>query len=71
MIFCDPPYHLGLWQHALIDIDKHEMLNPEGIMIVEHGTDEELEAELLNLEVIKQVKYGHTTSIDIYERKVE
>ena len=22
IIFCDPPYHLGLWQRALIEIDK-------------------------------------------------
>ena len=71
LIFCDPPYHLGLWQRALIEIDKNEMLNSEGLMIVEHGADEVLESELNNLEIVRQVNYGHTTSIDIYIRKGE
>ena len=71
LIFCDPPYHFGLWQRALLEIEKREMLTPEGIMVVEHGTDEILDITLSNLESIRQVKYGHTTTIDIYKRKVE
>ena len=75
LIFCDPPYNKGLWQHALLEIDNLDLLNNEGLIIIEHGADESLETSNLptvftNIEIIRQVKYGHTTAVDIFKRKV-
>ena len=71
LIFCDPPYHMGLWEHSLCEIDKNNLLVSEGLMIVEHGVDETLENELKYLECIRQIGYGKTTAIDIFKRKVD
>lgn len=75
LIFCDPPYNKGLWQRALLEIDNLDLLNNEGLIIIEHGADESLETSNLptvftNIEIIRQVKYGHTTAVDIFKRKV-
>ena len=78
LIFCDPPYNKGLWQRALVGIDNLNLLNSEGLLIIEHGADESLEEVkkssnlqiiLTNIELIRQIKYGHTTAIDIFKRK--
>ncbi|MBR1728916.1 MAG: 16S rRNA (guanine(966)-N(2))-methyltransferase RsmD [Selenomonadaceae bacterium] len=66
LIFCDPPYNLGLWQRALVEIDELNLLKVNGIFIIEHGINETIESQPKNLELIRQVKYGHTTAIDIY-----
>ena len=83
LIFCDPPYNKGLWQRTLIDIDNLNLLTVEGLLIIEHGIDESLKSNTniniskktnlsvttLNLEVIRQINYGHTTAIEIFKRK--
>lgn len=74
LIFCDPPYNKGLWQRTLLDIDNLNLLNSEGLIVIEHGVDESLETSNLptvftNIEIIRQVKYGHTTAVDIFKRK--
>ena len=70
LIFCDPPYHLGLWQRALIEIDEANLLSNEGLVIIEHGADENMESALTNLESIRQVEYGKTTAIEFFKNKV-
>ena len=69
IIFCDPPYNKGLWQNTLILIDKLNLLSDNGILIIEHGADESLEAKLNNLELLRQTKYGHTTCIEMFKLK--
>lgn len=71
LIFCDPPYHLGLWQRALIEIDRLEVLSGAGLIVVEHGADEQIETSFMSLELMRQVSYGRTTAIEIFKRKVE
>ena len=73
LIFCDPPYNKGLWQRALLEVDNLNLLSTEGLMIVEHGADESLDTSNLstiftNIEFIRQVKYGHTTAVDIFKK---
>ena len=81
LIFCDPPYNKGLWQRTLIEIDNLNLLKSEGLLIVEHGAEESLETEkstfnssnlsiiFRNIENIRQIKYGHTTAVEIFKRK--
>ncbi len=70
LVFCDPPYHAGLWEQALQMVDRLELLDPEGLLVVEHGGDELLpEAELQGLECIREVRYGPVSTIHIFRRK--
>ena len=53
LIFCDPPYHKGLWQQALVQIDKSDGLMAEnGILVVEHGADENDVPQLDQLKLV-------------------
>lgn len=68
LIFCDPPYHRGLWQRALEQIDGSEGLMAEtGIMVVEHGADENDYPELSRLQLVHNRRYGHTTQLSFFQ----
>ena len=66
LIFCDPPYHKGLWERALLFFDSAEVLAAEGMLIVEHGRDENVLPELQRLERIRNQTYGSTTQLSIF-----
>ena len=76
LIFCDPPYNKGLGQRTLDEIYKLDLLMPEGLLIIEHGADEIIDISSilsgtpLNFKIIRQIKYGHTTVIDIFKRSI-
>jgi len=68
LIFCDPPYHKGLWQQALKQIDVSAGLMAEnGILVIEHGADENDVPELENLLLMHNRRYGHTTQISFFQ----
>ena len=70
LIFCDPPYHKGLWEQVLQKVDASELLASDGLLVIEHGGDEALtDAGLLTLDNIREVRYGHTSAIHIFRRK--
>ena len=69
LIFCDPPYHKGLWERALSAIDASDLLAYEGILVVEHGADENEYPELRNLQLALNKRYGHTTQLSFFQRK--
>ena len=64
LIFSDPPYAKGLAQKSLNLVAELNLLN--GLMIVEHGAEEIL---ISNLELVRKINYGRTTTIEIFERK--
>lgn len=65
LIFCDPPYAKGLAQKSLELVAELNLLN--GLMIVEHGAEEILVSDF---ELIREITYGHTTTIKIFKRKI-
>ena len=68
LIFCDPPYHKGLWQQALRQIDASDGLMAEnGILVVEHGAEENEIAELSRLQLVHNRRYGHTTQLSFFQ----
>ena len=71
LVFCDPPYHKGLWQRALVFFDTKEILQPDAIVIVEHGLDEEELPELVSLERVRNQRYGAATQLSFFQRKGE
>ena len=68
LIFCDPPYHNGLWQQALRQIDASDGLMAEnGILVVEHGAEENEIPELSRLQLVHNRRYGHTTQLSFFQ----
>ena len=68
LIFCDPPYHKGLWQQALKQIDASDGLMAEnGILVVEHGAEENEIPELSRLQLVHNRRYGHTTQLSFFQ----
>jgi 16S rRNA (guanine966-N2)-methyltransferase len=60
IIFVDPPYHRQYCQKALALITKYRLLGNNGVLIVEHHSDEVLKVPE-NLSLKKKKKYGETT----------
>ena len=72
LIFCDPPYAKNIFARILQTIDQSNILNSGGKFIFEYGI--EFEKDLPNLEnisLIREISYGHTTGILIFEKKSE
>ncbi|MCR5833943.1 MAG: 16S rRNA (guanine(966)-N(2))-methyltransferase RsmD [Selenomonadaceae bacterium] len=69
LIFSDPPYAQGLAQISINLTAELNLLNVNGLMIVEHGANEFLTDIPENFTLIRQINYGHTTAADIFTRK--
>ena len=68
LIFSDPPYAKGLAQKSLDLVAEKNLLVKGGLMIIEHGATEILDAPI-NFQLIRKITYGHTTAVTILERK--
>lgn len=64
-IFLDPPYKQGLINPTLEAIEKVEIINPGGMIIIEHHRDEQLEKKLGKFVMFDQRTYG-STQISFY-----
>lgn len=69
VIFMDPPYYKDMFIDALTNIDQKDILQEEGIIVVEHDTKENLADKVGRLEKFKSKKYGNTT-ISLYQMEV-
>lgn len=67
-VFCDPPYHKGLWERALAALDASPMLSKGAIVIVECGEDEQTVPALSTLSLVREERYGHTTRVRFFEK---
>ena len=66
VIFSDPPYNKELAQISLNLVAELKLLKISGLMIVEHGAEENLIAPK-KFELLRKLSYGHTTAIEIFE----
>lgn len=71
LIFCDPPYHLGLSHKALSVLDESVVVAPDALVIVEHGGDENDLPETKRLKLLKNQHYGKTTQLSFYHLPVQ
>ena len=62
LIFIDPPYASKLIEPSLSKIKSNNLLNPDGIIVVEHNPKYNTAEIALNLgyEVLREKKYGDT-----------
>ena len=68
LIFSDPPYDKGLSQKSLKLVAELNLLRDGGLMIIECGANEILEAPI-NFNSIRKITYGKTTAIEIFIRE--
>lgn len=68
LIFLDPPYFKGLSQKTLEVLNSSSIFSDNGIIVVEHGLEEEF-TEYSSLKKIREVSYGKTTGISFFAGK--
>ena len=56
IIFADPPYNLENLDLISIEVIKHQLLNPDGWMVIEHPKEVDLSAQQF---FVEHRKYGH------------
>ncbi|MEW6087209.1 MAG: 16S rRNA (guanine(966)-N(2))-methyltransferase RsmD [bacterium] len=67
-VFADPPYHENLYDKILTELEKHDILNTQGRLILEHYWRENLPEETPVFKVWQKKKYGDTV-LTIYKKK--
>ena len=68
IIFFDPPYKSDLFEKAMAVFDRKELLNNNGILIIEHNSKTVLPEETNSLILLKKYKYGDTT-LSLYKER--
>ena len=63
LIFIDPPYKKNFLESALEIIAEKKLLSEGGLVVIEHGGAEILNAE--NFVSIRKIDYGKTTSVEL------
>lgn len=60
IIFCDPPYRLGLAKKTLQTLSDYDILAPDGFVVIQHEEKEMLPDNLGVFSLIKSSFYGNT-----------
>ncbi|KUO65754.1 MAG: 16S rRNA (guanine(966)-N(2))-methyltransferase RsmD [Gracilibacter sp. BRH_c7a] len=68
LVFIDPPYRQGFTDRVLTLIKTGKILNPQGVIIIETASDEEITDDLGFLEVMITKQYGDTKIWFIQQR---
>ena len=61
VIFMDPPYYENMFIECLKSIDEFNLLDEDGIIVVEHDTKDLFEDSIGRLNKSREKKYGNTT----------
>lgn len=61
LIYADPPFESGEYSDLERAIAEHELLAPEGLLIMEHASRQDLSNDERHLELVRQTRYGDTT----------
>lgn len=69
VIFMDPPYYKDMFIDALNKVDESNLLDEDGIIIVEHDTKDVFPEQIQGLKKYRDKKYGNTT-ITFYKMNI-
>ena len=61
IIFMDPPYYKNMFIDALSSVDENNLLEEDGIIVVEHDTKDSFPENVGRLYKSRDKKYGNTT----------
>lgn len=65
LVFVDPPYRDQLWEDVLDILSEKELMNPDGLVVLEHPREVEFPQEVNKFRKIKEGRYG-TVVLSIY-----
>jgi 16S rRNA (guanine966-N2)-methyltransferase len=68
IIFLDPPYYKQYVDNTLAIISQYDLLSKTGIIVVEHGCNEDIQVPL-SMSIVKKRKYGETAISVIVQAK--
>ncbi|MFS0672328.1 16S rRNA (guanine(966)-N(2))-methyltransferase RsmD [Ornithinibacillus sp. 179-J 7C1 HS] len=68
LIFLDPPYNKVNYEELLDLIEKEHLLRVDGIIYCEHDINDTMPDSISSLTIKKQVKYGGTIGVTIYQK---
>lgn len=68
LIFVDPPYNRGIGIDAISKISEYDILNDDGIIILETDTNEEVPENIGELEKYNYKRYGRNV-LNLFKRK--
>lgn len=60
IIFADPPYEFAQYEALLLGIQQHDLLKPDGLLVVEHHRRHDLPEQCGGLTRRRQNHYGET-----------
>lgn len=60
LIFLDPPYHKGMAEKTLIELDNCDIITRSGVVIAENFKKDKIPKSLNNFKLIRQNTYGDT-----------
>ena len=61
VIFMDPPYYENMFIDCLKSIDELNLLKEDGLVVVEHDTNDVFDDNIGRLYKSREKKYGNTT----------
>ncbi len=65
LVFVDPPYRDQLWEDVLSILSEKQLMNPDGLIILEHSREIEFPQQVNSFRKIKEGRYG-TVVLSIY-----
>ena len=65
IVFLDPPYRENLWMDAMALLSEKKLMNPEGLIVIEHPKEIDFPQEIDIFRKIKERRYG-TVVLSIY-----
>jgi 16S rRNA (guanine966-N2)-methyltransferase len=65
IVFLDPPYKENLWENVLSILHEKELMNNDGLIVLEHPREIEFPQEVFSFRKIKEARYG-TVVLSIY-----
>lgn len=68
LVFSDPPYNMGMAKKTLIMINHYDILNPSGLLIIEHHEAESIPDSSGDVSLFKQKTYKDI-SISVFRKK--
>ncbi len=61
IVFIDPPYKAGIYEDVLAEIARLELLEEDGVLMLEHDRRDVLPGEIAGLRLLRERGYGKTT----------
>lgn len=65
IVFVDPPYEIDPWKEIITELQRNDLLEPDGWIIAEHSSRHPMPDEISGATAINRKRYGDT-SITIY-----